>query len=80
MHVDSILFELDGLDILLGMNFLTKYNVVLDCFNKKVMDSWALKDDPSKVPIIYEYLDVFLDELSGLPPKREIEFTIEVAP
>lgn len=37
MHVDSILFELDGLDILLGMNFLTKYNVVLDCFNKKVV-------------------------------------------
>ena len=30
------------------------------------------------MPIVCEYLDVFLEELSGLLPKREIKFTIEV--
>ncbi|EOX99931.1 Uncharacterized protein TCM_008952 [Theobroma cacao] len=30
------------------------------------------------VPIVGEYLDVFLEELSGLPPKREIEFCIDL--
>ncbi|KAA3466578.1 reverse transcriptase [Gossypium australe] len=31
-------------------------------------------------PIVCEYPDVFLEELSGLPPVREIEFGIELAP
>ncbi|KAA3453430.1 DNA/RNA polymerases superfamily protein [Gossypium australe] len=31
------------------------------------------------VPIVYEYPDVFPEELPGLPPVREIEFRIELA-
>ncbi|KAA3483342.1 vacuolar protein sorting-associated protein 35B-like [Gossypium australe] len=31
------------------------------------------------VPIVCEYLNVFLEELPGLPPVREIEFGIELA-
>ena len=30
------------------------------------------------IPIIYDYLDVFLKEFPGLPPQREIEFAIDV--
>ncbi|KAL0544228.1 hypothetical protein IC582_019341 [Cucumis melo] len=30
------------------------------------------------VPVVKEFLDVFPDDLSGLPPNREIEFTIEL--
>ena len=30
--------------------------------------------------MVKEFLDVFLDDLSGLPPDREIEFTIELLP
>lgn len=30
------------------------------------------------VLVVREYPDVFLDELPGLPPDREIEFNIEV--
>ncbi|KAL4031031.1 hypothetical protein IC575_009287 [Cucumis melo] len=40
----------------------------------------APQTEPSKVPIICEYLDVYPEELSGLPSKREIKFTIDVAP
>ncbi|KAL0559141.1 hypothetical protein IC582_003731 [Cucumis melo] len=35
---------------------------------------------PEDVPVVKEFLDVFLDDLSGLPPDREIEFTIELLP
>lgn len=44
------------------------------------VDTQASRIEPSKVPKVSEYLDVFPEELSGLPPRREIEFTIEVAP
>lgn len=43
-----------------------------------VIDTQMAKSDQGNVPIVREYLDVFLEELSRLPPKREIEFTIEV--
>ncbi|XP_042396513.1 uncharacterized protein LOC121986624 [Zingiber officinale] len=34
----------------------------------------------SDVPIVREFSDVFPDELPGLPPKRQVEFTIELVP
>ncbi|XP_062089072.1 uncharacterized protein LOC133795634 [Humulus lupulus] len=42
--------------------------------NKKVMQ------DHTETRIVPEFLDVFPEELPGLPPHREIEFTIELAP
>ena len=32
------------------------------------------------IPVVCEFLDVFLDELPGLPPNRDIEFHIELIP
>ncbi|XP_021773659.1 uncharacterized protein LOC110737634 [Chenopodium quinoa] len=32
------------------------------------------------VPIVNEFLDVFPDEISGMPPKREVEVTIDLIP
>ncbi|XP_042448982.1 uncharacterized protein LOC122033898 [Zingiber officinale] len=34
----------------------------------------------SDIPIVQEYPDVFPEELPGLPPKRQVEFTIELIP
>ena len=34
----------------------------------------------SDVDIVCEYADVFLEDLSGLPPDREIKFQIDLAP
>jgi hypothetical protein len=33
-----------------------------------------------KIPVVGEYLDVFPDELPGMPPDRDIEFAIELQP
>ena len=32
------------------------------------------------IPILRGYSDVFLEEISVLPPKRELDFTIELVP
>ena len=36
------------------------------------------KKSASEVPVVKEHLDVFLEDLSGLPADREIEFTIDL--
>ena len=35
---------------------------------------------PESVPVVNEFLEVFLDELPGIPPDREIDFGIDVLP
>ena len=37
MKVDLCLFELNELDVIWGMDFLTKYHVILDCSNEEVV-------------------------------------------
>ena len=32
------------------------------------------------IPVVCEYPDVFLEELPGMPPDREVEFIIELMP
>ena len=39
-------------------------------------DDMRLED----IPVVKEFSDVFLDDLPGLPPNREIDFQIELAP
>jgi hypothetical protein len=34
----------------------------------------------AKIPVVCEFLDVFLDELPDLPPDRDVEFAIELIP
>jgi hypothetical protein len=34
----------------------------------------------SEVPVVNEFLDVFPEELPGMPPDRDIEFVIELKP
>jgi hypothetical protein len=31
-------------------------------------------------PVVSKFVDVFLEELSGLLPKRELQFTIDMKP
>ena len=38
------------------------------------------KLQPEDVPVVNEFLDVFPEELPGIPPEREISFEIELMP
>ena len=43
-----------------------------------VRDTTVKKTSISDVPIACKFLDIFPEELPGLPPHREIEFCIDV--
>ena len=45
-----------------------------------VIDSSQSVKELNDIPAVSEFPDVFPEELPGLPPDWEIEFTIEVAP
>jgi hypothetical protein len=43
--------------------------------------SWAIQTMTLfDILVVCEFLDVFLDELPGLPPDRDVEFKIELVP
>ena len=33
-----------------------------------------------ELPVVCEFLDVFPDELPGMPPQRKVEFSIDLVP
>ena len=43
-----------------------------------VVDKSLSKVTLDNVPVVCEFLDVFPEDLSGLPPDREFEFEIEL--
>ncbi|XP_052197226.1 uncharacterized protein LOC127804408 [Diospyros lotus] len=123
-QVDLILLEVYDFDIILGMDFLSKYDANIDCRRKvmtikKLEGEWVKfrgqgnprngkmisarkaeklisqgshgciayarleeKEVPKlkEVRIVREYEDVFPEDLPGLPPPREIEFSVELVP
>ena len=36
--------------------------------------------DLASIPVVCEFLDVFPEDLPGLPPNRDVEFSIELEP
>ncbi|RVW79670.1 Transposon Ty3-I Gag-Pol polyprotein [Vitis vinifera] len=66
----------------------SSYHASVDCFEKRVTFSIPGQpkfsfegkhvDKPLHIPIVREYPDVFPEDLSGLPPEREVEFTIDL--
>ncbi|KAA3480938.1 DNA/RNA polymerases superfamily protein [Gossypium australe] len=119
-----MLLPFDEFDLILGMDWLTIHNVLVNCCSKfielrcengdiiriesgesnclpvlissmtaeKYMRkgygsylAFVLNTQESEVkielvPVVCEYLDVFLEELPRLPPIREVEFGIELVP
>ncbi|KAG8503448.1 hypothetical protein CXB51_001583 [Gossypium anomalum] len=121
---DLMLLPFDEFDIILGMDWLTMQDAVVNCKRKTidlrcsndeiirvestdlnrlpavissmlaqkyvkkgceaylayVLDSKESEKKLEIVPIVCEFLDVFPEELPGLPPVREVEFGIELVP
>ncbi|XP_057511924.1 uncharacterized protein LOC130794016 [Actinidia eriantha] len=93
--VDLMPLYMQDFDIILGMDWLSSYHASIDCFEKKavkmlkrgcqgylahVVDMEFKGSELSKIPVVNEFMDVFPDELSGVPVDREIDFTIELLP
>ena len=45
-----------------------------------ILDSKRGQVDVEKIPVVREFSNVFLEELLGLPPEREVDLSIEIVP
>ena len=51
-----------------------------EAYLEYVIDTKNVEPSLSDIPTVCDYPDVFLEELTGLPPQREIEFAIDIVP
>ncbi|GJZ82631.1 putative reverse transcriptase domain-containing protein [Tanacetum coccineum] len=63
-NIDLMPIELGSLDVIIGMDWLAKYQAVIVCAEKN----------------LFCYLPVFHEDLSCLPPTRQVEFQINLIP
>nr|CAH67938.1 H0211F06-OSIGBa0153M17.10 [Oryza sativa] len=94
-----ILLESKDLDVILGMDWLSRHRGVIDCANRKVTLTSSNGETVSffvsspkshgvilnqvalqEIPIVQDYPDMFPEDLPGMPPKRDIEFRIDLVP
>nr|GEV72440.1 reverse transcriptase domain-containing protein [Tanacetum cinerariifolium] len=71
-EIDLMPIELGAFDVIIGMDWLVEHDAMIVC-GKNMR---RLED----VPMICDFLEVFLDDLPGLPPPLKVEFTIELVP
>nr|GEY37298.1 hypothetical protein [Tanacetum cinerariifolium] len=100
--IDLIPFGHGSFDVIIGMDWLSKFRAKIVCFEKIVQISLSSRDilevhrerpegnlkqlktmkvNESKlkdIPVVREFPDVFSEDLSGLPPSREVEFHIDL--
>ncbi|XP_057497363.1 uncharacterized protein LOC130782081 [Actinidia eriantha] len=116
----SVVRDMSGFDVILGMDWLLNFHATIDCYRRRVRvctseGEWfsflGEKSDPfepslsdpcsresiscilaslisdegmitcGELPLIVsEFPDVFPEDLYGLPPKRKVEFSIELIP
>ncbi|GJT99729.1 putative reverse transcriptase domain-containing protein [Tanacetum coccineum] len=70
--IDLIPFAHGSFDVIIGMDWLSNYKAEIICHEK------ASDKKQEEIVMVRDFPDVFLDDLSGLPPIREIKFQIEL--
>ncbi|GKC40578.1 putative reverse transcriptase domain-containing protein, partial [Tanacetum coccineum] len=93
-EIDLIPIELGTFDVIIGMDWLVKHDVVIVCGEKVIRIPYGsktliVKGDKGRtskekrmenVPVIRDFPEVILEELPGLPPSRQVEFRIDLVP
>ncbi|GJS46795.1 putative reverse transcriptase domain-containing protein [Tanacetum coccineum] len=74
--IDMIPFGHGSFDVIIGMDWLSNYKVEIICHEKVV----RIPLSDGKIVMVRDFPEVFPDDLSGLPPLREIEFRIDLIP
>jgi hypothetical protein len=102
--VNLVVLESNGIDVILGCDWLKSYDGVIQCAKGTIMltspqgERMQVSTDMStdakgetmvnhleekpleNIKVVCEYPDVFPEELPGMPPDRDIEFSIELLP
>ncbi|GKD37366.1 putative reverse transcriptase domain-containing protein [Tanacetum coccineum] len=82
-----MLVELGSFDVIIDMDWLSKYHAKIECdkkhvcipYNNKtltIQEEKRLED----VPVVRGFSKVFPEDLPGLPPARQVEFQIDLVP
>ncbi|XP_075095117.1 uncharacterized protein LOC142173429 [Nicotiana tabacum] len=87
-RADFLLLNMVYFDVILDMHWLSLYHAILDCHAKTVMlvmsslprDISAYTPTVELVPVVKEFPDVFPVDLPRIPPDRDIDFGIDLAP
>ncbi|GJV63789.1 putative reverse transcriptase domain-containing protein [Tanacetum coccineum] len=82
-----------GFDVVISMDWLSKYHAIIICDEKvvhipidgetliiRVMEKKSNKKRLENIPVVREFLEVFPEDLPGLPPVRQVEFQIDLIP
>nr|GEX28695.1 putative reverse transcriptase domain-containing protein [Tanacetum cinerariifolium] len=90
--IDLMPIELGTFNVIMGMDWLVEQDAFIVCGKRVVHVPYKNKTlvvegdrDPQKkqiedVHVIRDFLEVFPDDLSGLPPPRQVEFRIDLVP
>ncbi|GKF29680.1 hypothetical protein Tco_0096022 [Tanacetum coccineum] len=65
---------------IIGMDWLTKYQAVIDCAKKIETGDKSKKKQLQDVLIVKSFIEVFPEDLPGLPHTRQVEFQIDLVP
>nr|GEX18324.1 reverse transcriptase domain-containing protein [Tanacetum cinerariifolium] len=94
-EIDLMPIKLGSFDVVIGMDWLSKYHAKIICDEKvvhipiedetliiraQVMEKKSDEKRLENIPVVREFPDVFAKELLGLPPVRQVEFQIDLIP
>ncbi|GJT06646.1 putative nucleotidyltransferase, ribonuclease H [Tanacetum coccineum] len=88
--IDLMVIALGGFDIIIEMDWLSRYDATILCGEKKYIEkggelflAQVTEQEPKDkrledVPVIRDFPEVFPKDLPGLPPPRQVEFHIDL--
>ncbi|GJX80433.1 reverse transcriptase domain-containing protein [Tanacetum coccineum] len=92
-EIDLMPIKLGSFDVVIGMDWLFQFSCKILCDEKvvhipingetliiRVMEKKSDEKRLEDIPVVKEFLDVFPEDLPGLPPVRQVEFQIELIP
>ncbi|GKF79289.1 hypothetical protein Tco_0234857, partial [Tanacetum coccineum] len=90
-NINLMPVELGSFDAIISMDWLAKYQVVIKYMEKgcsiflahvtvREVEDKSDKKRLEDVPIVQDFSGVFPEDLSGLPPTRQVEFQIDLVP
>ncbi|GJX32902.1 putative reverse transcriptase domain-containing protein [Tanacetum coccineum] len=91
--IDLMPIKLGSFDVVIGMDWLSKYHARIICDEKvvhipingetliiRVMEKKSDKKRLEDILVVREFPEVFPKDLPGLPPVRQVEFQIDLIP
>ncbi|GJV97136.1 putative reverse transcriptase domain-containing protein, partial [Tanacetum coccineum] len=92
-HQDPNVFMETCFDVVIGMDWLSKYHTRIICDEKVVhipikgetliilvMEKKSYEKRLEDIPVVREFPEVFPKDIPGLPPVRQVEFQINLIP